>query len=38
MIRTRGGDFCYNNEEFQQMKNQLLEFKKVEQMVLFLGF
>ena len=29
MIRTRGGDFCYNNEEFQQMKNQLLEFKKV---------
>ena len=29
MIRTRGGDFCYNNEEFQQMKEQLLEFKKV---------
>lgn len=29
MIRTRGGDFFYNNEEFQQMKNQLLEFKKV---------
>ena len=29
MIRTRGGDFCYNNEEFQQMKNQLLKFKKV---------
>ena len=29
MIRTRGGDFCYNNEEFQKMKNQLLEFKKV---------
>ena len=29
MIRARGGDFCYNNEEFQQMKNQLLEFKKV---------
>lgn len=28
MIRTRGGDFCYNNEEFQLMKNQLLEFKK----------
>ena len=28
MIRTRGGNFCYNNEEFQQMKNQLLEFKK----------
>ena len=29
MIRARGGNFCYNNEEFQQMKNQLLEFKKV---------
>ena len=29
MIRTRGGDFCYNNEEFQQMKEQLLELKKV---------
>lgn len=28
MIRTRGGNFCYNNEEFQLMKNQLLEFKK----------
>lgn len=28
MIRTRGGDFFYNDEEFQQMKNQLLEFKK----------
>ena len=28
MIRARGGNFCYNNEEFQQMKNQLLEFKK----------
>lgn len=29
MIRTRGGDFLYNDEEFQQMKEQLLEFKKV---------
>ena len=29
MIRTRGGDFCYSDEEFQQMKEQLLEFKKV---------
>lgn len=29
MIRTRGGDFFYNDEEFQQMKEQLLEFKKV---------
>lgn len=29
MIRTRGGDFFYNDEEFQQMKKQLLEFKKV---------
>ena len=28
MIRTRGGNFCYNNEEFQLMENQLLEFKK----------
>ena len=28
MIRARGGNFCYNNEEFQLMKNQLLEFKK----------
>lgn len=28
MIRTRGGDFCYSDEEFQEMKRQLLEFKK----------
>ncbi len=28
MIRTRGGDFCYSDKEFLQMKKQLLEFKK----------
>ena len=28
MIRTRGGDFCYSDEEFQCMKSQILEFKE----------
>ena len=28
MIRTRGGDFCYSDEEFQEMRRQILEFKK----------
>lgn len=28
MIRTRGGDFCYSDEEFQCMKFQILEFKE----------
>jgi copper homeostasis protein len=27
MIRTRGGNFVYSNEEFEQMKNDILEFK-----------
>lgn len=27
MIRPRGGDFVYTEEEFQQMKNEILQFK-----------
>jgi len=27
MIRPRGGSFVYSNEEFEQMKNDILEFK-----------
>ncbi len=27
MIRPRGGNFIYSNEEFEQMKNDILEFK-----------
>ncbi len=27
MIRPRGGNFVYSNEEFEQMKNDILEFK-----------
>ena len=29
MIRPRGGDFVYSMEEFEQMKNDILEFKNV---------
>jgi copper homeostasis protein len=29
MIRPRGGNFVYSNEEFEQMKNDMLHFKNV---------
>ncbi len=29
MIRARGGDFIYSNEEFEEMKNQILLCKKI---------
>ena len=29
MIRPRGGNFVYSDAEFQQMKNEILEFKKI---------
>jgi copper homeostasis protein len=29
MIRPRGGDFCYDEEEFEQMKNDIVSFKKL---------
>lgn len=29
MIRPRGGDFCYTEEEFQMMKNSILKFKNL---------
>lgn len=28
MIRPRGGDFVYNDNEFEQMKAEILQFKK----------
>ncbi|ESU21115.1 putative copper homeostasis protein [Flavobacterium enshiense DK69] len=30
MIRPRGGDFVYAEEEFQQMKNEILQFKTLD--------
>ena len=29
MIRPKGGNFVYSNEEFEQMKNDIIEFKNV---------
>ena len=29
MIRARGGDFVYNDVEFEQMKSEILQFKKI---------
>lgn len=29
MIRPRGGDFIYSDEEFEQMKQSIIEFKKI---------
>jgi copper homeostasis protein len=29
MIRPRGGNFIYSNEEFQQMKDSILQIKKI---------
>lgn len=29
MIRPRGGDFVYSNEEFEQMKSDIMAFKKI---------
>lgn len=29
MIRPRGGDFCYSEDEFQQMKNEIQYFKSI---------
>ncbi|REH00308.1 copper homeostasis protein CutC [Flavobacterium aquicola] len=29
MIRPRGGDFVYNDTEFEQMKSEILQFKKM---------
>ena len=29
MIRPRGGDFVYNDSEFEQMKSEILRFKKI---------
>lgn len=29
MIRPRGGNFVYSDTEFQQMKNEILQFKKI---------
>jgi copper homeostasis protein len=29
MIRPRGGDFVYNDAEFEQMKSEILQFKKI---------
>ena len=28
IVRPRGGDFCYSDEEFEFMKNEILEFKE----------
>ena len=29
MIRPRGGDFCYSEDEYEQMKNSILEIKDI---------
>src|SRR6478735_5117102 len=29
MIRPRGGNFVYSDTEFQQMKNEILQYKKI---------
>ena len=29
MIRNRGGDFCYSNDEFEMMKNDIIHIKKL---------